>query len=185
MIAKRIFLLMLAAALAGCGSRTYDDPIKVTSHFNPAGAYGTYKTWGFANYKNSPQEGVLSDASFRLELANMIEAALKQYELVRAFENPDLEVGFHVAADYITEDELQDWFDSGDWDMPVYRGIRQNEWQKGSLILMVFEAKTGQLLWRSTAEAIVDQSAPEDQRRQLVERAIKLMLEELPKEKQE
>jgi hypothetical protein len=184
-IAKRMTLLILAVALAACGSRTYDDPIKITSQFNPDGAYGTYKTWDFAKYKNLPTEGVLADASFRLELANMIEEALKQYQLVRVFENPDLEVGFHVAADQIGEEELQSWFAEGDWNMPVYSGARRDEWRKGSLILFIFEKKSGQLLWRSSAEAIVDRSSSEKNRKQIVERAIGLMLAELPREKQE
>jgi len=176
---------MLVLALAGCGSRTYDDPIQVTSQFNPQAAYGDFKTWDFAKVKNIPTEGVLAEASFRLELANMIEAALKQYELVRVFENPDLEVGFHVATDLISEDELEQWFAQGDWDMPVYRGNPQNQWKKGSLILMVFQAGSGQLIWRSSAEAIFDQNVRESVRKDLVQSAIKQMLDELPKENQE
>jgi hypothetical protein len=185
MIVKRLVLLAVLLALVGCGSRNYDDPIKVTSQFNPDAAYATFKTWNFSANWKPPEDGVLSDASFRLELANMVEDALKQYDLIRVFENPDLEIGFYVAADYITDDELQDWYDSGEWNMPSYRGAQQSSWQKGSLILLAFEAGTGQMIWRSSAEAIVDQSVPDDQRRDLVRRAIKLMLEELPKEKQE
>jgi hypothetical protein len=185
MIVKRLVLLALVVALAGCGSRNYDDPIKVTSQFNPDAAYASFKTWDFSKNWKPPEEGVLSDASFRLELANMIEEALKQYELVRVLENPDLDIGFYVAGDYITDDELQDWYDSGEWNMPSYRGAHQDSWVKGSLILLAFESKTGQMVWRSSAEAIVDQSAPEDQRREIVRRAIKMMLEELPKENQE
>lgn len=182
---RRTVLLSGVLALAGCTSQTYDDPIKITSHFNPEGAYGTYRTWDFAKYKNTPQEGALSEASFRLELANVIESALKRYELVRVFEDPDLEVGYFLSAEYMTEDELQDWFDSGEWEMPAYHGDRQDAWRKGSLILMVFEAESGSLLWRASAEAIVDRSTPEEQRKRLVERAVTMMLEELPKEKQE
>jgi hypothetical protein len=185
MIAKRVVLFVLAAILAGCASGNYEVPIKVTSQFNPEGAYGTYKTWNFTNYTRMPEEGVLSDAAFRLQLANMIEAALKQYGLVRVFQNPDLDVGYFVAADEITEKQLEKWFDEDDWDMPVYRGEPVNEWKKGSLILLVFESKSGQLLWRSSAEAIIDQSAPEEERRETVKRAVTLMLEKLPREKQE
>ena len=185
MMVKRIVLLALVAALAGCGSRTYDDPIKITSQFNPDATYGSYRTWDFSKNWKPPEEGVLSDAAFRLELATMVEDALKQYELVRVFENPDLDVGFYVASDYITDDELQEWYVSGDWNMPSYRGAQQDAWQKGALILLVFEAKSGQMIWRSSAEAIVDTNTPEKQRKELVTRAIRLMLEELPKKKQE
>jgi hypothetical protein len=185
MIVKRLVLLAVLLALVGCGSRNYDDPIKVTSQFNPDAAYAAFKTWDFSKNWKPPEDGVLADASFRLELANMVEEALKQYDLVRVFENPDLEIGFYVAADNITDDELQDWYDSGEWNMPSYRGARQDSWVKGSLILLAFEAKTGQMVWRSSAEAIVDQSAPDKKRKEVVTRAIKLMLEELPKEKQE
>lgn len=185
MIAKRMILLILVIALSGCGTRTYDDPIKVTSQFNPEASYDTYRTWDFSKNWKPPQDGVLSDAAFRLELASMVEEALKQYELVRVFENPDLDVGFYVAADNISDDELQEWYDSGDWNMPTYRGAQQGSWRKGSLILLVFESESGQMIWRSAAEAIVDQSTPEKQRQEIVRRAITLMLEELPKEKQE
>jgi hypothetical protein len=180
-----MILLILVIALSGCGTRTYDDPIKVTSQFNPDASYGEYRTWNFSKNWKPPQDGVLSDAAFRLELANMVEEALKQYELVRVFENPDLDVGFYVAADNISDDELDDWYDSGEWNMPSYRGARQDSWRKGSLILLVFESESGQMIWRSSAEAIVDQSAPEDTRREIVRRAIKMMLDDLPKENQE
>jgi hypothetical protein len=184
MIARRMIPLILVVALAGCGARTFNEPIRVTSQFNPDAPYGTFKTWDFAKYKNMPQEGVLSDAAFRLEIANMIENALKQYGLVRVFDKPDLQVGFLVAADQVSEKELEGWFDERDWDMPAYRGNQQDEWRKGSLILMVFEAKSGQLLWRSSAEAILDETATEEQRKQTVQRAIKMMLDELPRESQ-
>jgi len=186
MMVKRLVLLVLITALSGCASSNYDEPIKVTSQFNPDAAYGSYRTWDFSKNWKPPEEGVLSDAAFRLELGNMIEDALKQqYEMVRVFENPDLDVGVYVAADNITDDELKEWYTSGDWDMPAYRGASQDAWQKGSLILLVFEAKSGQMIWRSSAEALIDQSVPEDQRREVVRRALNLMLEELPKQKQE
>jgi hypothetical protein len=185
MIAKSLILLVLVVALTGCGTRTYDDPIKVTSQYNPDAAYGSYRTWDFSKNWKPPQEGALSDAAFRLELADMITEALKQYDLVRVFENPDLDVGVHVAADNISDDELQEWYVSGDWNMPSYRGARQDSWRKGSLILLVFESKSGQMIWRSSAEAIVDQSAPEDTRKEIVRRALTMMLEDLPKESQE
>jgi hypothetical protein len=185
MMVIRIILVVLVVVLAGCGSRTYDDPIKITSQFNPDAAYGSYRTWDFSKNWKPPEDGVLSDASFRLELANMVEEALKQYELVRVFENSDLEVGFYVTSDFITDDELEEWYVSGEWNMPSYRGAKQDAWQKGALILLVFEAKSGQMIWRSSAEAIVDTSAPEKKRKEVVTRAIKLMLEELPKEDQE
>jgi hypothetical protein len=174
----------VAVALAGCASQSYDQPIAVTSQFNPDGAYGTYKTWDWAKYKNPPAQGVLEDASFRLELGNMVEAALKDRGLTRVFESPDLEVGFHAAGEMIGDEELKEWYDQYSWDMPRTSGAFSNAWQKGALILFVFDADNGQLLWRASAEAIVDTSAPEKDRKKLVERAIAKMLEELPKERQ-
>ena len=185
MLSKRIIPLVLVAFLAGCSS-TYDDPIKVTSQFNPDVVYGAYRTWNFSKNWQPPQTGVLSDASFRLELANMIEDALKQqYNLVRVFENPDLEVGVYVTAEQVTDDELKKWYTTGDWNMPKYWEDNQDEWQAGTLMLMVFDSKTGQMIWRSSAEAIVSTSTPEDERREVVKRAVTMMLEKLPREKAE
>jgi hypothetical protein len=185
MIAKRLVLLVLVVALAGCGSKNYDDPLKVTSQFNPDAAYGKYKTWNFSQNFKPPEEGALSDASFRLELATMIQDALKERGLVRVFENPDLEMGVYVATESISEDELEKWYLSGDWDMPKYHGRQKDFWQKGDLILMAFESKTGQMIWRATAEAIVDQTVTVDQRREVVRRAVEKMLAELPNESQQ
>jgi hypothetical protein len=185
MIAKRLVLFALIVAVAGCGSKNYDDPIKVTSQFNPDAAYGQFKTWDFSKNFKPPEEGALSDASFRLELATMIEEALKKRDLVRVFENPDLDIGVYVASESISENELQEWYLSGDWDMPKYHGRQKDFWQKGDLILMAFESKSGQMIWRASAEAIVDESATVDQRRDLVRRAVEEILAELPKENQQ
>lgn len=78
MTARTIFLPLIAVAFVGCASRSYDVPINVTSNFNPEAANRDYKTWNSAQYENLPSEGALSDASFRLEIANMVEEALEQ-----------------------------------------------------------------------------------------------------------
>jgi hypothetical protein len=184
MIAKRLLFLVVVVALAGCASQSYDQPIKIDSHFNPDGAYGTYETWDWVKYQNQPAEGVLADAAFRLELANMVDKALTDRGLTRVFESPDLEVGFHAATEMAGEEQLREWYDQYDWNLPAYSGASSNAWQKGALLLFVFEAESGKLLWRSSAEAIVDTSAPEKERKKLVERAIQKMLDEMPQKKQ-
>jgi hypothetical protein len=185
MTVKRTIIVVLALVAAGCASNFYDVPINVTSQYNPDAAYGEFKTWNFATYQNLPTEGPFADASFRLEIGNMVEEALKQYDFVRVFENPDLEVGFHLASDLVSEEDLQEWYDRGDWDLPTYRGAMSDEWQQGSLLLFVFETKSGQMIWQAAAEALVDKSAPMDKRKKLVKRAVTEMLAEMPREKQD
>lgn len=180
--ARQIILLVVIVALAGCASRSFDQPIKVDSQTDADADFSGYKTWNFVSYQNMQDIGVLEDAALRVQLGTEIEKALTERGLTRVFESPDLEFGFHAAKESIDEDKLKEWYDSQAWDLPNYRGGMSNQWQAGTLLLFLFDAKSGQMVWRSSAEAFVDKDTPEKDRQMIVERAVQLMLDEMPKQ---
>jgi hypothetical protein len=183
---KRLCVVIMAVALAGCGSRSYDTHVKIDSQSHPEADFAGYKTWDFLEYNaDLTGMGVLEDADFRLELANTIEQAMSDRGFQRVFESPDLHVGAHAAKEAVTEAELREWYNTQDWELPDVRSYAQDRWEKGMLLLFIFDAKTGEMLWRSSAEAMGDDSMPKGDRQALVERAVKQMLETMPKEKKD
>jgi len=180
--AKQIIFLFVIVALAGCASKSFDQPIKVEAHTDPDADFSGYKTWNFVDYQNKPDMGVLEDAELRLQLGNAIEKALTERGLTRVFESPDLDFGFHAARESIDEEQLKKWYDTQAWDLPSYQGGLSDQWQAGTLLLFLFDAKSGQMLWRSSAEAFVDKDTPEKDRKMIVERAVQLMLDKMPKQ---
>jgi hypothetical protein len=181
MIAKRLLLLVALLVFAGCASQTYDEPIDVTFHFDPDGEYGTYKTWDFLK-TNAATTPAFEDAEFRLELADMITEAMTARGLTYVFESPDLQVGYHVASEGTTEEQLQEWWSDHDWKLTSYR-LDSSTWRKGTLLLFVFDAKSGKMLWRASAEAVVDADTPVEKRREIARKAIAKILNEMPARK--
>ncbi len=60
-----------------------------------------------------------------------------------------------------------------------------NEIEKGSLIIYVFENKSGEVIWRSAAQVGVEFKMSDEQRKQRVERVVAEMFQSLPVQKRE
>ncbi|MCK5617945.1 MAG: DUF4136 domain-containing protein [Candidatus Krumholzibacteria bacterium] len=181
---KRLYVALMVIALAGCGSRSYDTHVQIDSQTHPEADFAGYKTWDFLQYNaDLTGMGVLEDADFRLQLGNTIEKAMSDRRFQRVFESPDLHVGYHAAKEAVTEAQLREWYSKQDWELPDVRSYAQDRWEKGQLLLFIFDAKTGEMLWRASAEAMGDDSMPKKDRQALVERAVQQMLDTMPKEK--
>ncbi|MCK5406185.1 MAG: DUF4136 domain-containing protein [Candidatus Krumholzibacteria bacterium] len=181
---KRLCVVLLVVPLVGCGSRSYDSHVQIDSQTHPSKDFAGYKTWDFLQYNaDLTGMGVLEDADFRLQLGNTIEKAMSDRRFQRVFESPDLHVGYHAAKEAVTEEQLREWYSKQDWELPDVRSYAQDRWEKGQLLLFIFDAKTGEMLWRASAEAMGDDSMPKKDRQALVERAVQQMLDTMPKEK--
>jgi hypothetical protein len=176
-----MILSVLVFAAVGCSKTTYEEPIKINSQFNPDGDYDDYKTWNFVDYGDRQIDvPVLEDAAFRLQLANLIEQAMSDRGFQRVFESSDLNVGYHAAKGLMTGEQLKEWYSDYDWYSPAARGASQKNWEKGSLLLFVFDAKSGQMIWQASADAVIDENLSEKERQKTAERAVKMMLEKMP-----
>jgi hypothetical protein len=105
---KRLCVILMVVALAGCGSRSYETHVQIDSQTHPSKDFAGYKTWDFLEYSaDLTGLGVLEDADFRLQLANTIEIAMTERGFQRVFESPDLHVGAHAAKEAVTEEDRQ------------------------------------------------------------------------------
>ncbi len=64
------------------------------------------------------------------------------------------------------------------WDFYTERSIRTLE--QGTLVLDAYNADTGLLVWRGVAEAEVDRTQSPEKRAELVDRAVRRLIQEFP-----
>lgn len=189
---KRIAVLLLAMALAGCGSRNkeieriLDSPISYNSHLSPFVDLSQYRTWDWL----SPlvDEKSLDRMQIEPELRQAAEAAVGARMTDRGYKrvttSPDMVINYHVAGKDIDEDYIRDMYDGKYY--PKYRidfsGPRsaRKKWQEGSILIFIFDPKTGETIWRSSATAEVTGEAPLDSRIERLEKAIKMVFTSLP-----
>ena len=182
---RRLFpaLLIVSAALVGCTSKSFESRLNVESSFNPDAPYESYKTFDWAPY--SGQEtglGVLDDQQVRTDLRRMIEEELTSRGLKWVTIAPDLLVGYHAAVEAkIDEAVIEGYYDEQNMEAFGDFASRGAGYEEGSLVLMIFDARTGKMLWRATAQAEVDQKATKRQQKERLKIAVRKMLETMPR----
>jgi len=168
-------------ALVGCSSNKPEINYAIESAFNPDGDYENYKSWNFVPYKQIERLKVFEDKELRDWTEKAIVDALAERNLFKKFDNPDLLVGYQGISESLTEEQLEETYNQYKWDLPD-DGINEDDnWGKGMLLLFVVEAKTGKMLWRSSATAVLDESRSMKERKELVVKAVEGMLAEMPK----
>ncbi len=192
MPSKICLALGLLAVVAGCGSknkeidRIIESPIDYYSHLSPRADMSRYDTWDWLSPlvddevldKQQIEEGL------RLALESSVDVRMKDREFRRVVSAPDMVVNYHVAGRDIDAAYIREMYD-GKYD-PKYRknfdGPRgsRNSWEEGAVIIFVFDAATGDLLWQSSATAEVTGDAPMERRVERLDKAIKIMFTSLP-----
>jgi hypothetical protein len=178
---RYVLVFLSALLLAGCASHKPEINLAVESAFNPDGDYGNYKSWNFVPYKQISRLKVFEDKALRDWTEQAVVDALAERNLVRKVVDPDLLVGYQGIAEPLTEAQIEETYNQFNWDIPKDGIDPDDRWGKGTLLLFVIEAKTGKMLWRSSATAVLDESRTMDERKALVEKAVRQMLAEMPK----
>ncbi|MCZ6767200.1 MAG: DUF4136 domain-containing protein [bacterium] len=185
-------LMILVVLLAGCSGkdkeiqRILDSPIDYTSHVSPHAEFKRYGTWDWVPVpKGLQSDPRASDPDLR---ARIEEAVTKQMDIrgYRKTRNAsDMMVNYHVAFQRIDKDYMKQLYD-GKY-LPAYRmdfkgsGKAKGEWEEGSIIVFVFETKTQELIWQSSAKAeITGGQAPDDKAVTRLNNAILNMFSSLP-----
>lgn len=182
-LAKRLFVLIVVLALAGCTSHSFESRVNVESYFNPDGNYGTYKTYGWVDY--GTDQRVIEDGTTRERVVSAVEQAMEARGLKKDMMAPDLLIGYHGATERkMDEVEVQSYYDDSDYQLAREPGKSIDSWDVGTLMLMVFDAKSGMMLWKATAQAELDEKrVSQQEQRKRIEYAVQQMLETLPSSK--
>jgi hypothetical protein len=181
-LAKRLLVLMSVVALAACTSKSFESKLSVESTFNPDGNYGSYETYGWVDYGTDVV--VIEDPDTRQSVVKAIENTLEARGLRHDRMAPDLMIGYHGAVETKLDQVVVDsYYDENNYNMDTSPGKNVDSWEVGTLVLLIFDAKDGTLLWRASAQAELDEKrVSRSEQRRRIELAVNKMLETLPTE---
>jgi hypothetical protein len=179
-LARRLLVLTALMGLVGCSSSTFESRVNVESYLNPDGNYGTYKTYGWVDY--GTDQRVIEDGTTRERVKTAVEQAMEARGLKKDMMAPDLLIGYHGAVEHkLDEVEVQSYYDENDYQLAREPGKSIDSWEVGTLMLMVFDARSGMMLWQATAQAELDEKrVSQREQRERIEYAVQKMLDTLP-----
>jgi len=171
----------LVITVVGCTS--FEKELKVESTLNPDGNYGNYNTYGWVNYNTD--QIIIKDPQTRGRVVEAIEDALKAKGLTYDANSPDLLVGYHGAVEQkLDEERLGVYYDQSNMELDSDSKFNKiDTWDVGTLVLLIFDAKNGMMLWQASAQAELNERSNESDKKKNIQTAVRLMLETLPTEK--
>ena len=179
----RTFLLLACAALWACTSITVD------TQFDRGTDFKVFKTWNWLDQKQPPTGDLrVDDVALQNRIRTAIERSLASRGYERVFEGqPDFRVAYFVSTRTKTDAGVlnrrvgypvgENWGPGGEMsERQVYQ-----EYDKGTLILDVVDAREEKLVFRGVAERkISSQPAQPAQSRKLIAEVVEAILEDFP-----
>jgi hypothetical protein len=179
-LAGQLIFLTALAILISCTSKTFESRLNVESYFNPDGNYGTYKTYGWVDYGTDVV--LIEVKATRDRVVKAVEEAMESRGLKKDLVAPDLLIGYHGAVEQkLDQVALQSQYGEAGYQMESGPNDNVDSWQVGTLMLMVFDAKDGMMLWKATAQAELDERrVSQSEKSDRIGRAVQKMIETLP-----
>ena len=178
-------LIVLAALVVviSCTSHSFESRLNVESYFNPDGNYGTYKTYGWVDYGTTVV--LIEDGTARKNVVKAVETAMESRGLKKDKMAPDLLIGYHGAVERrMDQVALQSQYSESGYQIEYGPNDSVDSWEVGTLMLMVFDARDGMMLWKATAQAELDERrVSQSEKRERIELAVQKMIETLPTSK--
>lgn len=158
-----ITILCLAAMLTGCSHQT-----AVNADYDTSADFSKYKTYAWLD-EVLPQEKVPEHLGAPNQITDRrIRSSLDEEMAAKGFtataDNPDLVIFYHVG--------LEDKVDVTDWGYSYAstgrywgwntRNVDTYNYQEGSLIVDFVDLKTKVLVWRGTAQRVLENVTPEE-----------------------
>jgi len=168
--------IVFAAAAAGLAAACSSEP-KVVAEANPAANFAAYRTYNWVPTDHEPPEGLRFQGTQDWRVRSAVEGELGSRSLVKAA-SPGLLVDYGVSFDRETTKTF------GDYARYVNEGGRGGladayvlGYEQVTVILHLYDARTGELVWRASATAMVDG----DDNGERTRRAIHEMIAQLPR----
>jgi hypothetical protein len=171
--------VLAALALTACGGG-----IDIKTDYDPAAvqAMNAYKTYSWAPSKRDQTVSNLNAQRIR----DAIDAALASKGFTKQASGGDFQVAFIATTsqqtDYTTTNDYYGygwgrWYGGGG--MSTSRTTAYN-WQQGTLVLDIVDGKSNEMVYRSTAQAEVDQDLSPTERQTRLNAGALRMLEKFP-----
>ena len=192
---RRIALLGLALLLSAC------ETMQVTHDYNPAVDFAAFKTWSFKDpaLKYQPNSPMLKSDLTEQRIIQAVSSELDQRGLrpVAAGSKPDLLVQTYLIVANRQEQVVTNYGYNGPWGgpwaggywggpwegywgAPMYNEVRNIVYQVGTLQIDLMDAKDGKLVWRGSAEKIVNDSPTPAERSAAIREAVTKILSTYP-----
>jgi hypothetical protein len=186
---------VLALSLVGCATSVeknkaaMESPVVVKSKVDDRAEFGAYKTWGWVPLERSAQiDERLDDPEIKEMISESVEKAMfeRGYERVDMSMSPHLVMTAHITLNDVDHQYIQEHYNGTYY--PEYRteinGEKLSEnWTEGSMLIILFDAKTRQAVWGAGAQAEVFPDLAPDVRRQRIDKIARLLMETLPNPK--
>jgi hypothetical protein len=148
--------------------------------------FSKYKTWNWLPEGDTKETDVrLSDPLVVARIRRAIETELMTQGFRRDAASPDFIVKYHAALeDHMSESAVDNAYESAQYERYDQNWTYQyaTAWQQGTLLIDILDAQSNELVWRGSAQAEIDTSAPDDEKDKRVDEAVHKMLKEFPPE---
>lgn len=175
MLRRSISLLLAALAAAGCASKP-----KVVSEMNPSVTFGVYRTFNWVGPGIEPPVGERRSGGVDKSIRGEVEAGLAARGLAKT-SSPSLLVDYGVA---VERENTKTIIDYGRYVSEGGEGFLAdayvNGYDRGTLVVHLYDARTGTLVWRGSTTSIIPDN--EDEGAARMRQAIGELLATLPRQ---
>jgi len=176
-------MLLAAALAAGCSS------IETSSESNPKADLSRIRTWAWMEGQDGGTMGSPTDREHvTAAVAESLGAGLAERGLAYSGTGvPDAYVAFRIDLEHVVR--VMDYYTSvgTGWTWRGFHGrtvdVKNSElveYEQGTLVVDVVDAKTGMFLWRGTAKAVVDPDTQRADKEKLARAAATKVAKEFP-----
>ena len=190
---RRIALLGLALLLSAC------ETMQVSNDYNPSVDFAKFQTWAWKDpaLQYQPNSLMLKSDLTEQRIMQAVSSGLDQRGLRSAAtgSKPDLLVQTYLIVANRQEQIVTNYGYGGPWGgpwgyaggpwegywgAPMYNETRNVVYQVGTLQIDLIDAKDGKLVWRGSAEKIVDNSPTPAERNAAIHEAVNKILANYP-----
>ena len=181
---KRLTNMVLAVLLfAGCSS------MQTVVEKQPDADFSSYRTWDWYPQDPSAKKDPSADLpeDLRNYIRSTVEASLAGRGLEHSGFSPDLYVDFQVTVQDVDSPQVineyygQDYYSDVQFNLPTVQTTYGSGFEQGALVLMMFDAKSKQIVWRGIASTEVNSQGPRKEARERIDKAVEKLTDKLPK----
>ena len=185
-------LIVAAVLLAGCtatkmasSDKIYETPIAVDAHYTEGIDFSQYKTWTWIpSVGNATGSNRLDDPEFRDVVGTAVQKEMYARGYAKTSENPDLVVNGFVSVQKIDKKYIEENFDgvyAPDYHAVLPEGgSNKSSWEEGTLMLFIYDAAKGQVVWYGTAQTEAAKHPVEGMWQKRVQEIVAQLLDSLP-----
>ena len=189
----RLISLLLVTALlfSGCTAtkmattnQIYETPIAVEANFDEDLDFSKYSTWTWVPSIGATGDEILDDPEFRDVVGTAVQKELFSKGYVMNDQNPDLVLNAIVAVEKIDKKYIEENF-QGSYHPEYYAdlpdgGSGKSSWDEGTMMIFIYDASKGQVVWQGTAQTEVYKKAVDGKWQKRVPEIVAQLLASLP-----